>query len=204
MKIQNFYPGSWGSNCYLLISGTSAAIVDPSANADVLLNAVKSAGATLQYIFLTHGHFDHITSMDKLRDATGATVLIHEGDKDMPGDSHKNAFFMAFQMKSPPYGRPDVCFRDGDAFPLGDEQIRVIHTPGHSRGSSCFLCNGELLITGDTLFANNVGRCDLYGGDDEALEASLLRLRKLPQNLPIYPGHGGPTILGQALDAVME
>ena len=204
MKIQNLYPGSWGSNCYLLTSGTHAAIVDPSANADTLINAVKCAGATLDFIFLTHGHFDHITSMDKLRDALGATVLIHELDRDMPGDSHKNAFFQFFQMQSPPYREADVCLRNGEVFSLGEEQIRVIHTPGHSMGSVCLLCNNEFLITGDTLFANNVGRCDLYGGSDKILWESLKLLRTLPQHMIIYPGHGEPAILGNALDAVMD
>ena len=203
LNIQKFYPGSWGSNCYLLTSGTVAAIVDPSANADFLLNAIKMEGATLQYIFLTHGHFDHITSMDELRDATGASVLIHENDRDMPEDSHKNAFFTVFQMNSPAYRKPDLCFRDGNTFSLGTEQIRVIHTPGHSAGSSCLLCNNDFLITGDTLFANNVGRCDLYGGSEEMLESSLLRLRELPADLPIYPGHGTSAILGDALDSVL-
>ena len=203
MKIQNLYPGSWGSNCYLLTCGSHAAIVDPSANVDTLINAVKCAGATLDYIFLTHGHFDHITSTDKLKDATGATVLIHECDRDMPGDSHKNAIFQFFQMHSPFHRQADVCFRDGDVFLLGEEHIRVSHTPRHSMGSSCLLCNDEFLITGDTLFADNVGRCDLYGGSAEALRESLMRLRGLPQDLLIYPGHGAPGILGDALDAVL-
>ena len=202
MNIQNLYPGSWGSNCYLLTVGKHAAIVDPSASVNALVNAVKCADARLEYIFLTHGHFDHITSMDKLREETNAPVLIHEKDQDMPGDSYKNAFFQFFQMKSPPYRKADVLLKEGDEFLLGDEKIRVIHTPGHSMGSICLLCNEEFLITGDTLFANNVGRCDLYGGSEATLTASLQRLRTLPQELIIYPGHGEPARLRDALDAV--
>ena len=201
MKIQNLYPGSWGSNCYLLTVEQHAAIVDPSASIHTLSSAIKSANARLEYIFLTHGHFDHITSMDKLRDATGASLLIHEGDADMPGDSFKNAFFQFFQMKSTAYRPADKLLHDGDEILLGEERIRVIHTPGHSMGSVCLLCNDEFLITGDTLFANNVGRCDLYGGDDGILADSLRLLQSLPRDLTIYPGHGEPAPLGDALDA---
>jgi glyoxylase-like metal-dependent hydrolase (beta-lactamase superfamily II) len=202
MNIRNLYPGSWGSNCYLLTVGKHAAIVDPSASVHSLINAIKCADAKLEYIFLTHGHFDHITSMDKLRDETNAPALIHEKDGDMPSDSFKNAFFQFFQMKSPPYRMADVLLKDGDEFLLGDEKIRVIHTPGHSMGSICLLCNEEFLITGDTLFSDNVGRCDLYGGSNAVLADSLRLLEKLPQNLIIYPGHGESARLGDALNAV--
>ena len=88
---------------------------------------------------------------------------------------------------------------------LGDESIRVIHTPGHTAGSVCYLCgegDGAFLLTGDTLFAQGVGRTDLYGGDSRQLAASLARLRSLPPELPIHPGHGPSAILGEALDFV--
>ena len=199
MEIRNLYPGSWGSNCYLLLSGGHAAVVDPSADARTILNAVQSEGATLDFILLTHGHFDHIVSVDTLRDATGAPLYIHKFDAEMLTDGRKNAFYTFFRM--------DRCYRpaeklleDGDELTLGDESIRVIHTPGHSQGSVCYLVGDELLLTGDTLFSDTYGRYDLWGGDGQTLFASLSGLRTLPPKLPLYPGHGESVTLGTALD----
>ena len=202
MKIENLYPGSWGSNCYLLYSGTHAAIVDPSASADTILRELATRGLTLEMILLTHGHFDHIVSIDTLRERTGAPACIHEGDLNMPEDSTRNAFYTFFRMHRS-YRRPDRALQNGEVLMLGDEQIRVLHTPGHTAGGACFLCNGEFLLTGDTLFENNYGRCDLYGGSESTLFQSLRSLRELDQNLIIYPGHGDSARLGDALDFVL-
>ena len=201
MEIQNLYPGSWGSNCYLLTVGEHAAVVDPSADAKTIVNAIKCAGAKLEMILLTHGHFDHIVSVDTLRDATGAPLLVHESDTGMLSDAHKNAFYTFFHMDRT-YRASDKTFADGEVLTLGDETIRVISTPGHSQGSVCFDCNGEFLLTGDTLFAGGFGRFDLYSGDGKTLMKSLESLKSLPGHLPIYPGHGGSMILSQALHSI--
>jgi glyoxylase-like metal-dependent hydrolase (beta-lactamase superfamily II) len=200
MQIQNLYPGSWGANCYLLTSGTHAAVVDPSAKAETILNAVAQAGCTLEMILLTHGHFDHIVSIDTLRDASGAPLLIHSYDRDMPSDGHKNAFFRVFGMSSPAYRDAERTLSDGEVLTLGEESIRVIHTPGHTAGCVCFLCGENMLLTGDTLFAGGIGRCDLYSSDPLCMEASLKQLATLPPDLTIYPGHGPTMRLGDALD----
>ncbi len=201
MRIVNLYPGSWGSNCYLLTVGTHAVVVDPSANADTILTAVKESGAELEGILLTHAHFDHIVSVNTLRDRTGVPLYVHEQDAELITDAHKNAFYTFFRMETS-YRPAEKLLHDGDVLLLGDEEIRVIHTPGHSAGSVCFLCNGELLLTGDTLFADNIGRCDLYGSDPRAMQASLARLRTLKQSLSIHSGHGPAARLGTALDNV--
>ncbi len=198
MKIRNLYPGSWGSNCYLLTVGGNAAVVDPSADVKTLLAALHEEGASLRYILLTHGHFDHIVSIDSLRQETNAPVMIHESELDFPTDPHKNAFYDCFFMERS-YGRPEKGLQHGQKLLLGEETIRVIHTPGHTCGSVCFLCNDEFLITGDTLFAQGFGRFDLYSGDGGALMRSLRSLGELPGHLPIYPGHGGSLTLAQAL-----
>ena len=202
MNIQNLFPGAWGSNCYLLTAGTHAAIVDPSANADSILTRVAETGATLDFILLTHGHFDHIVSIDSLRDKTSVPVYIHENDLLFPESATKNGIGLLFRVDRT-YRRPDRTLRNGEILMLGDEEIRVIHTPGHTTGSVCYLCNNELLITGDTLFADTYGRCDLYGGSEAALFDSLRSLRQLPKELPIYPGHGESALLGNALDTVL-
>lgn len=198
MDIYNLFPGSFGSNCYLLISGNQAAVVDPSADADVILQKIAEKGATLQYILLTHGHFDHICSLDALREKTGVPAYIHKGDADMPSDSLKNAFSVFFgQSRS--YRAPEKLLADGDVLTLGDEDIRVLHTPGHTEGSVCYLCSDKLLLTGDTLFDRGFGRYDLYGGDPYKLRNSLARLALLDGSLTVYAGHGCPTDLEDAV-----
>lgn len=202
MKIRNLYPGSWGANCYLLISGEHAAVVDPSAPAEQILNALQEEGAQAEMILLTHGHFDHIVSIDTLRDQAGIPALIHEGDTDFPADAQKNGFAHFFRMERT-YRPADRILHDGDVLNLGDEEIRVIHTPGHTQGCVCFLCNGEFLLTGDTLFDGDRGRTDLYGGNEHQLISTLQSMRALDQNMKIYPGHGTPSLLGNALDSVL-
>ena len=198
MEIYNLFPGSFGSNCYLLISGDQAAVVDPSADADKILQKAAEMGATLQYILLTHGHFDHICSLDTLRDKTSIPAYIHQGDADMPSDSHKNAFSIFFGQERV-YRAPEKILSEGDVLMLGDEQIRVLHTPGHTEGSVCYLCGESILITGDTLFDRGFGRYDLYGGDPSKLRRSLARLATLDRSLIIYAGHGCPTDLEDAV-----
>jgi len=202
MEIINLYPGSFGSNCYVLLSDGRAAVVDPSANAQTILEEIEARGAVLDLILLTHGHFDHILSLDELREASGAPAYIHESDADMPGDPHKNAFYHFFgQMRT--FGPPEYTLRDGETLMLGKTVIRTVHTPGHTKGSVCYLCGEELLLTGDTLFDGSFGRFDLYGGNAETLFASLASLRSLPSRLTIYPGHGNDTLLGDALDRLI-
>lgn len=201
MKIVPVCPDAWGANCYLLISGTHALIVDPSVSADAILTAAEQNGALPEAILLTHGHFDHVISVDTLRDRRNIPLCIHEDDAEMLTDGDKNAFRFF-------YGRPrvwhpaDRTFRGGDEFRLGEEVVRVLHTPGHSRGSVCFLTPCGIL-TGDTLFSDNIGRTDLYGGDTATLFASLSKLRTLDQAQTIYPGHGPAELLGHALDNVL-
>ncbi len=201
MQIQNFYPGSWGSNCYLLTANGHALLVDPSADASSLLTAISLCGAVLDGILLTHGHFDHIVSIDTLRARSGANLMIHAMDAPMLADAHKNAFYTFFRMEKN-YSPADRLLQDRDMINLGGEEIRVIHTPGHSPGSVMFLCNHQFLLTGDTLFANGYGRYDLWGGSASVLADSLRSLADLDPNLPIYPGHGEPSTLGAALRSV--
>ncbi len=202
MRIETLYPGSWGSNCYILQSGSHAAVVDPSPRADQILNILEKNGAKLDYILLTHGHFDHIVSIDSLRELTDAPVLIHEADAELLSDSRKNAFYYFFRMDQS-YRAPDRSLKYDEILTLGGETIRVIHTPGHTAGSVCYLCGNDFLLTGDTVFDVGRGRTDLYGGDERTLLQSLRSMRTLPQSLPIHPGHGTSTTLGAALDQAL-
>ena len=201
LKIENLFPGSFGANCYLLCDGSHAAVIDASARATTILDACSALGARLDYILLTHGHFDHITSVDALRDEIEVPVCIHAKDADFLTDSHKNAFYPLFG-KERIYRKADKLLAEGDVLTLGDSRLRVLCTPGHTQGSVCFLVNNELLFTGDTLFDGGYGRCDLFGGDVAAMKQSLLRLQGLDPALRIYPGHGKSISLGAALDKI--
>ncbi|MBR3879109.1 MAG: MBL fold metallo-hydrolase [Clostridia bacterium] len=206
MTVHNLYYGSWLSNCYAIISRgedgiNHAAIIDPSSPADKICEFLDSQGARLDMIFLTHGHFDHIMSLDDLRERTGAPIYVHTEDAELLGDSHKNAYSLFFSGRLEAHNA-DGLLHDGDILTLGNEKLKVIHLPGHTEGSIGLLGDG-FILTGDTLFDRGVGRSDLYGGDEMKLYASIGRLKELEPSLKIYPGHGKSTTLGRALEAVL-
>ena len=201
MEIINLYPGSLGSNCYLLEEGGQALVIDPSASASAILRRAKADGCNLAGVILTHGHFDHVMSIDTLRDAVpGLRVYLHEGDAPRLTDGHKNAFATFFGQDRA-WREADVLLREGDTLAVGSTNLEVLHTPGHSPGSCCFLNAKEgFMITGDTLFADSYGRCDLWGGSIAEMRASLQKLRDFNGGLTIYPGHGRSAKLAAALD----
>lgn len=205
MEIIKINTREWLSNCYVLISTdssgkTHAAVIDPSAPVNDILEIVKFHGASLDMIIMTHGHFDHIVSVDKLRTATGAPAFIHKDDAEMLCDGEKNAYSFFFGGD---FSRDeaDRLLSNGDMLNLGDETLKVLHLPGHSKGSIALL--GEnFLITGDTIFSDGFGRYDLHGGDMMILKQSLNSLKLLDPQLKIYAGHGESSGLGQALRAI--
>ena len=198
LKILTLYPDSFASNTHILISGEHAVVVDPSVDAGRIIDAATNEGAQIEAILLTHGHFDHIFSIDTLRERLGIKLIMHKDDAEMITDGRKNAFYTFFHRDST-YSPADETFDDGYEIAVGEEIVKVIHTPGHSKGSVCYLC-GDSLITGDTLFADGIGRTDLYGGSHSDIIASLDKLAKLDKSIKIYTGHGESTLLGHALD----
>lgn len=200
MHIVNLYPGSFGSNCYLLEDGGHALIVDPSAAATAILRRLEADGCAPDAILLTHGHFDHIMSIDTLRrEVSGLPVYIHESDAPMLTDGDKNAF-ASFFGKERTWQAADQFLAHGQTLTVGNATLTVIHTPGHSPGSVCFLDQEDgILVTGDTLFADSIGRWDLWSGNAHALRQSLSYLETLDGSLTIYPGHGDTNTLSRAL-----
>ncbi len=200
MKILPVCPASFAANSYLLLSAGEALVVDPAVSVDAILRAAASENAKLVGILLTHGHFDHILSLDTLRTSQKIPAAIHAHDAVMLTDGKKNAFYELFGQERT-YAAADTLLSEGDTIPLGNETLTVLHTPGHTGGSVCYLCD-DFLVTGDTLFSNTYGRCDFWSGNEDEMRNSLARLRSLPQTLTIYPGHGDTARLGNALDEV--
>lgn len=202
MKVEFLCYGTLMSNCWAIVSQNEAFVVDAGANADDIAQVLEDRSLTPKGILLTHGHFDHAMHAREIADKYGVPLYIHKGDADMLSDGVKNAYSMCYG-KDIDLGQADVLLVDGDEIELGVEKIKVLHTPGHSQGSVCYLA-GKELISGDTLFSNSVGRWDLYGGSVNELRSSLLALSLLDEEITIYPGHGGACRLGDALDIALN
>lgn len=200
MKIQNLTPGGYASNCYLVTSGHTAVLIDCTAPAACVTEALQKANTTLTAILLTHGHFDHMLTVAEVKAATGAAIYLSRGDEDLPADGAKNAFSLFFGFERA-YPTADHLFDDGASLTFGDMRFNVMCTPGHTRGSSLFLID-DIAFTGDTVFAAGYGRYDLFGGDPLALRKSLSAIATLPATTTIYPGHGAPARLDTALDEI--
>ena len=198
MEIISLPTVGFASNCYIVHNEKNAFVVDPSISEKKILKALAERGLNLKGILLTHGHFDHIWRAQELREESGAPLQIHEFDNEMLLGSDKNAY-RTFTGNDFTIKQADILLRDGDIIELGDEKITVLHTPGHTKGSVCY-DTGDSLLSGDTIFAEGFGRCDLYGGDMSALKASIKKLTDMAkgENRWLYSGHGESSTLRQA------
>ena len=170
------------------------AVIDPSLSEEKLLE--KLNGKNVKYILLTHGHFDHICGAKMVKDNTGAKIVIHKDDDIMLHDSSTNEFDANCQGYSFPEVDADIFTEDGTELMLGNTKITVMHTPGHSMGSVCYLFKEDLIMfSGDTLFRLCAGRADLYGGSGRQVLRSLSNLGELEGNYKVYPGHEDDTTL---------
>lgn len=202
MKLQNIIfetltVGPLEVNCYILGSKKdhNAIVIDAGGNPVEILDFLKKHNLTLQYILNTHAHFDHVGGVRSLQDSTGAKFLLHSGD--IPLLNYLDDQTHTFGMPSIPLPTVDRPLVDNEEIPLGDEVLRVIHTPGHSPGSVCFLIDNAVFV-GDTLFAGSIGRTDLYGGSYVKIINSIKTcLFTLGDSVIVYPGHGLPTTIGE-------
>lgn len=179
--------GMLAENCYLLLDEASgeAAVIDPGFVNDRLLGEI--AKYKVRWILLTHGHFDHIEGVDRLRALTGAPSAAFRTEGAFAADPAQNGSLLMF-------GRPIACtvdrlLEDGETIHVGAVPVQVLHTPGHTAGGCCYV-TPEAVFTGDTLMGYSVGRCDLPTGDEAALAVSLQKLAALPGDPAICGGHG--------------
>lgn len=197
MKIELLCRGMVESNCYALVEGDEAVLVDSGAYPDDIASALEKRGLKVKAILLTHGHFDHILGAEAISERYGVPVYIHENDEEMLSDGYKNAYSVFFGGQWGEFHDAKVV-KGGDRLSFFGEDIEVIHTPGHSEGSVCFKWRNNL-FTGDTIFSRGTGRCDLYSGDTDKIRASIASFDNLPSNMTIYPGHGIACPLGEAM-----
>lgn len=174
MEIQRLGLGSLETNCYIVSDDAGhCAIIDPAGDAERILKAVE--GKTVEVVFLTHGHFDHIGAAKPLHEALGCPVYLHEADETLPRFLTRGLLYHTHSYK------------DGDEIVVGALRFTVMETPGHTAGSVCLRCE-DALFTGDTLFRRSCGRTDL-GGSQYEMQKSLDRLAAIPENLRVFPGH---------------
>ena len=183
-NIKTLVLGVYETNCYLLWSddSTECIVIDPGYEAEQVLEAAASLGKTVAAILLTHGHFDHVGAVRTIFSQTDCDIYLCPADCAMPE-----------QMTAGPLCYTN-CYAEGDILELANLTIRVLHTPGHTPGSVCLLCE-DALFSGDTLFAGSCGRTDLPGGNWEELHRSLARLKGLEGDFTVYPGHAESTRL---------
>jgi len=190
--------GPLGVNCFVL--GCEATgqgvVVDPGGDVEQILATIQKRGLAVVSIINTHGHFDHVGGNRQLKSVASAELLIHPADEPMLARVASVAGMYGLQAENSPC--PDRLLEDGMLLSFGNQQLRVIHTPGHTPGGSClYLESEQKLISGDTLFADGVGRTDLPGGSHAQLVDSIrTRLFTLPPQVQVWPGHGPATTIG--------
>lgn len=196
MKITKIIGGPLPTNCYLLTDEETGAtaVIDPGFESEELSEAVQNNG-NVQAILLTHGHFDHISGVQKIQKFTGAKIYLYSDEILFVKDDTLNLASAFFGSEVPPF-RVDVPLNDNDTIQLGNLSIRVLHTPGHTVGGCCFIVE-DVIFSGDTLMKLSCGRTDCPTGSYSQILDSLRKLSGLKGNFHVYPGHGSATTLNR-------
>lgn len=197
LKLETIVLGVVQTNTYIIsnLQRREAIVIDPADDAAKLLQYLKANDLVCKGILLTHGHFDHILAAEELRENIQAPIYAHETEARLLGDARMNA--SDFIQKR--FGlQPDILLKDEELLTLAGFEIKVLHTPGHTAGGACYYFKDyKTLISGDTLFYEDIGRWDLPTGDHRQLvEGINHKLMCLEDSVKVYPGHGQPTTIG--------
>ena len=196
MILKQFTLGPLENNNYLLIDEASkeAVLFDCTETSDEIEKVLDQFGAKLKYVLLTHGHFDHILGVNETKAKHDCQVLVHEDDKTLM-DTIK-AFARDFGLANSEVQKVDGYLKENDVLKIGEHEIKVIHTPGHTKGGVCYLVEDKL-FSGDTLFYESIGRTDLPGGSFEQLKTNIeQKLFTLDDDIKVFPGHGWTSTIG--------
>lgn len=200
----------FAANCYVVQSKEkNAFVVDPGGEAENIIGYLKGHDIAPRMILLTHGHFDHVGAVLDLKEEwPDLLVCLSPNDQDLlDGDDKTGALARRFIRDSSRYTfQADKPLREGEDIVLDELSVRVMETPGHTKGSVCLFC-GDTVFTGDTLFRHDCGRTDLYGGSFAEICASLRRLRQMPRDYAVRPGHGELSSIDEErgwIDALLE
>ncbi len=197
MILKMLVVGPIQSNCYILGCERTrqAVVIDPGGDVDKILMALAKDRLSCVCIVNTHGHFDHAAENKRLKEVTGAQLVIHRADAPMISHQARSSGMWGIQVdNSPP---PDRYVEEGEEIAFGDLSLKVLHTPGHSEGGIS-LVTDKMAFVGDTLFAGSIGRTDFPGGDYEGLLRNVReKIFSLGDEVVIYPGHGPKTTVGR-------
>ncbi len=195
MLIKTYVAGPVQANNYLVIDEASkeAILIDCSDYVPEIVNYVSENDLTVKYILLTHGHFDHVLGINRMKEALNAKVYVHESDKEQV--LHTREVMTMFGLPTAGVENPVIDGTLPAVLTLGENEIKVIETPGHTPGGVCYLI-GDDLFSGDTLFQGTIGRTDLPAGSFSQIRHSVVDvLFALDDNIKVYPGHGSPTTI---------
>jgi len=195
MIIKTLEVGPIMANCYIIgcEKTKEAVVIDPGDDADAILMTLAKSALKVKYLINTHGHFDHVGANKRMKEVTKADIMIHAEDEPMLSQLGSAAASFGLSAENSPGA--DKHLKDGDQISFGEITLKVIHTPGHSRGGVSLYTEGHVFV-GDTLFSGSIGRTDLPGGDYNTLISSVReKLFTLPEDTAVHTGHGPDTTI---------
>lgn len=200
LEILTFVLGPIMTNCYVVACEQTkeAVIIDGGADAHLLVDALEERGYELKAVWQTHAHIDHVAGLNEVRAKSAAPIYLHEKEQPLYDAAVEQGLRFGFQIQ--PLPKVDQYVDEGQVVNVGEGQAKVLLLPGHSPGSVAFYFEEKgLFFGGDVVFAGSVGRVDLPGSSPSEMRASLARIKELPEEVEIFPGHGPKTTLKQEL-----
>ena len=200
MIIKKLPLGPIEANTYIIFDENSkeAVVIEASGDAQKIKNELDNLGANLKYILLTHGHFDHVFALNELKELC-PNVKAYLNKEDEKLLEHIGVQCGNFGIAGVDVPKIDEFIDENTKLSFAGKEIKPIHTPGHTKGSMCYLIEGEL-FSGDTLFFEEIGRCDLPGGDFSEIENSIRKkLFTLDKNIVVHPGHSHDTTIAHEI-----
>ena len=196
MYVRTITVGAFQENSYLVVDESlqRAVIVDPGGEGQRLVGEIERSKATLDAIWITHAHVDHVGAIASVKERWNVPIYLHPNDRRLFEAAGRQAEVYGVPFEEPP--APDKEFADGQRLSVGSVEMSVMHTPGHSPGHVVIHGNGIALV-GDCLFAGSIGRTDLPMSNPQQLADSLKKIAALPAETVVYPGHGPETTIGE-------